>query len=105
MKQRNEGTERGKQKGKGGQKQEGEQEKIKGQMEIVGGQILKEGEWEGRYCQGSHATEVKGQQLLTFLMWLEVPLQKRVKIEEKQLQKKTKKTKLKYKIRTFMNSC
>ena len=36
---------------------------------------------------GSHATEFKGQQLPTFLVWLEVPL------------------KLKYKIRTFMNSC
>ena len=45
------------------------------------------GSKEGRYCQGSHATEVKGQQLPTFLMWLEVPLQKWVEIEEKQLQK------------------
>ena len=71
MKQRNERTERGKRKAKRkGWTEEGEEESRKrpnkGQMEIVGGQTLKEGEWEGRYCQGSHATEVKGQQYRPF---------------------------------------
>ena len=51
------------------------------------------GSEEGRYCQGSHATEVKGQHLPTFLVWLEVPLQKWVEIEEKQLQKNNKQIK------------
>ena len=54
---------------------------------------------EGRYCKGSHATEVKGLQLPTCLVWLEVPLQKWVEIEEKQLQK-NKQIK-----QDFMNSC
>ena len=63
------------------------------------------GSEEGRYCQGSHATEFKGQKLPTFLMWLEVPPQKWVEIEEKKLQKtKNIQKKNKLKIKIFMNS-
>ena len=62
------------------------------------------GSEEGQYCQGSHATEFKGQQLPTFLVWLEVPLQK-LKRNSCKKKRKKKKKKLKYKIRTFMNSC